>query len=244
MNDADKTRKHLTIAQERRSVYDLLSAFYLLLPDEVMVESIFDPDFEEKLSAVASVFDTGEMQEGLKLIAHFISCFRNQPQVEVLRCMAVDRTRLFRGISEKRSPPPPYESVYREQRLSGESAAEVSRFYHKLGVTPPEASIESPDYFGTELDFMRLLCQREEEAWTNNQPDQAVELLDASGEFLRRHLLKWVPTFCEKMAEKAELDFYRGLAKLTKGFLEYDSQLVDERLEEIKRNAGGKSFAG
>ena len=234
MNNADKTKRHFTVAQARRSVYDLLSAFYLELPDQKMVNSIFNPDFERGLSPIASVFETGEMQEGLRLIANFISSFKKEPQEEILRRIAVDRTRLFRGISEKHSPPPPYESVYSEQRLCGESSTEVYRFYCKLGVTLPEAWTESPDYLGIEIDFMRLLCQSEEEAWMNNQPDKALDLLGASMDFLKGHLLKWVPPFWEKMYEMAELDFYRGLAKLTSGFLKYDSYLVEEQLKEIR----------
>jgi TorA maturation chaperone TorD len=100
-------------------------------------------DFERELSVVASVFGTGDVQEGLGFIARFISSFRHQPEEEILRRIAVDRTRLFRGIREKDSPPPPYESVYREQRLRGESSSEVYGFYCTLGVSLPEDWKES-----------------------------------------------------------------------------------------------------
>jgi TorA maturation chaperone TorD len=199
-----------------------------------MVHGIFASEFEKELSAVASAFENGEMREGLRLIANFISCFKNEPQEQILRRIAVDRTRLFRGISEKDSPPPPYESVYREERLCGESSTEVSRFYCKLGVTLSEASNESPDYLGIELDFMRLLCQSEEEAWSNNRADKALEHLERGTDFLKNHLLKWVDRFCDKMYEMADLDFYKGLAKLTSGFLKYDNHLVEQQIEEIR----------
>jgi TorA maturation chaperone TorD len=234
LNDSDRTQRHFFVAEARRSVYDLLSAFYLTLPDQKMVNGIFDPDFEKELSAVVSAFENGEMQEGLKLIANFVSCFKNQPQEEILRRIAVDRTRLLRGISEKDSPPPPYESVYRGEWLWSHSTTEVSRFYCKLGVTLPEAWIESPDYLGIELDFMRLLCQSEEEAWRNDQPEKALEHLGKGMDFLKDHLLKWVDQFCEKMYEVADLDFYKGLAKLTSGFLKHDSHLVEEQLKEMR----------
>jgi putative dimethyl sulfoxide reductase chaperone len=225
---------YVTLAQVRRSVYELLSAFYLDLPDRAMIQSIFDPDFERELSSVASAFETGEIRDGLRLIHGFISSFRKKPEEETLKRIAVDRTKLFRGISEETGPPPPYESVYREQRTDGASRAEVFRFYGKLGVTPPETITESPDYLGVEIDFMRLLCRQEEEAWRNGNPYRALELLSAGLEFLNEHLLKWVPLFCERMFEKAELDFYRGLARFTSGFLTYDSHLVEERFKEIR----------
>ncbi len=99
----------------------------------------------------------------------------------------------------------------------------------------PEGWTESPDYLGVEIDFMRLLCQGEEEAWLNNQPEKALKLLRASGDFLRDHLLKWAPSFFEKMVELAGLDFYRGLARLTSGFLKVDLRLVEEQLETVSR---------
>jgi TorA maturation chaperone TorD len=237
MRNADKKERPFAVAQARRSVYEMLSAYYLDLPDQRMVDNIFSPDFDRRLSTVAWRFETGEMSEGLRLISNFISSFKKESQEAILRRIAIDRTRLFRGISEKHSPPPPYESFYREQRLCGEISAEVCRFYSKLGVKLPEEWRESPDYLGIEIDFMRLLCQREEEAWSNKQPEKALDLLAASMDFLENHLLTWAPSFLDKMHEMADLDFYRGLAKLTSGFLKYDSHLVGEQLKEMRHRS-------
>jgi TorA maturation chaperone TorD len=234
MKNADKKEKPFALAQARRSVYEMLSAFYLELPDQRMVHNIFDPDFDRRLSAVASGFETGKMKEGLRLISNFISSLKKESQEQILRRIAIDRTRLFRGISERHSPLPPYESFYREERLCGETRAEVQRFYSKLGVTLPEEWIESPDYLGIQIDFMRLLCQREEEAWSNQQPEKALEFLGAGMKFLEDHLLRWAPSFLDKMCEMADLDFYRGLAKLTSGFLTYDARLVGEQLKAMR----------
>jgi putative dimethyl sulfoxide reductase chaperone len=234
LNSEDKANRYSTRAAARRSVYDLLSAFYLTLPDRKMVDDVFHPDFEKELSGVISVFENGEVQEGLELLANFISGFKNKSREEILRRISVDRTRLFRGISEKDSPPPPYESVYREGRLCGESSTKVSRFYSQLGVTLPHAWSDSADYLGIELDFMRLLSESEEEEWKGGRPDKALELLGRSSDFLKVHLLKWVDAFCEKMHERAELDFYKGLARLTSGFLKTDSDLVEEQLKESR----------
>jgi TorA maturation chaperone TorD len=233
MRSAYESKNPSAVAQARRSVYEMLSGFFLDLPDPEMVNNLFDPDFDRRLSAVASVFETGEIREGLRFISAFISSFKNDSREEILKRMAIDRTRLFRGVSEEHSPPPPYESFYREQRLSGQTSADVYRFYCRLGVTLPEGWTESPDYLGVEIDFMRLLCQGEEEAWLNNQSEKALKLLRASADFLEDHLLKWTPSFFEKMYEMADLDFYSGLAKLTSGFLKVDRHLVEEQIEDV-----------
>jgi len=227
-------KKHLVLATARKTIYSLLSSFYLELPDINMIKSIFEPEFEKRIAEVASVFETGEMKEGLNLISGFISEFRDMPGEETLRLISVDRTRMFRGLSEKYSPPPPYESVYREQRLSGQCTTEVVQFYHKMGVSLPAELPEPPDYLGIEIDFMRHLCQNEEEAWGRGQAARAIEFLQASFDFLCQHLLRWAPQFCQKMVELCKLDFFKGLAKLTAGFLEYDSHLVEGEIKNIK----------
>jgi TorA maturation chaperone TorD len=70
-------------------------------------------------------------------------------------------------------------------------------------------------------------------SFTNHQPEKALELLRASADFLEDHLLKWTPSFFEKMYEMADLDFYSGLAKLTSGFLKVDRHLVEEQIEDV-----------
>lgn len=230
---SDETGQYVSLAESRLSVYNLLGSVYLELPDEKLVGSIFDPAFGQNLEDVASIFKAGKIQEGLSLIRQFITAFSHQPRAETLRRFAVDRTRLFRGISESYSPPPPYESIYRENRLMGESTSEVSRFYSRYQVILPGDWNEPPDYLGIELEFMRFLCASEKEAWEKADSARAIEFLRAGVEFLREHLLQWVPSYCEAMFEKAELDFYRGLARFTVGFLEYDLRLAEEEFEEI-----------
>jgi TorA maturation chaperone TorD len=47
-------------------------------------------------------------------------------------------------------------------------------------------------------------------------------------EFLDECLSKWVPQFCEDIIKSPESDFYRGIAQITKGFLTFDSSMIDE----------------
>ena len=52
--------------------------------------------------------------------------------------------------------------------------------------------------------------------------------------FLKDHLLKWARRFFKKMCEMADLDFYRGLTKLTSCFLKGDSHLIEEQLKDLQ----------
>lgn len=228
-------KRHIEIAEARSQVYGLLSALYLELPSLKLLQSVFDAEFERQFSSVASKFEAGEMKEGLKLIASFVAAFKEQPREEVLKHVAIDRTRLFRGVSPQYSPPAPYESVYRDGRLWGKSTVEVSQTYGRLGVKLPEAWTEPPDFIGIELDLMRLICLSEREAWQTDCAGKALEYLEAGRDFLRKHIAQWVPGFCEEMYNRAELDFYRGIALLTRGFVEYDNRLAARQVREAKR---------
>ena len=228
-------KEHVEVAEARSRVYDLLSALYLELPSLKLLQSVFGAEFERQLSSVVSKFGVGEMKQGLKLIASFVVTFKEQPEEEVLRRVSIDRTRLLRGVDPRHSPPPPYESVYREGRLWGKSTAEVSQTYGRLGVKLPGAWTEPPDYIGIELDFMRLICLRERKAWQAGDTDKALEYLEAGRDFLRKHIVPWVPGFCEEMYNRAELTFYKGIAQLTRGFVKYDSRLADQRVSQAKK---------
>jgi len=235
MTDIGKVEEYVFVAEARRQVYDLLSALYLELPNLKMIQSMFGTEFKRGLSSAVSNFEADEIKEGLKLIADFITAFKEQSTEEVLKRISIDRTRLLRGVSQQHSPSPPYESVYRDGRLCSESTMEVSQIYRRLGIALPEAWTEPPDYIGIELDFMRLVCQGEKEAWQSDSFDEALERLEAGGDFLKNHILQWVPRFCEEMYNRAELDFYKGIAHFTSGFVEYDSSLADQQIMAVKQ---------
>jgi len=235
MTDVDKVEEYIVVAEARGQVYDFLSALYLELPNLKMIQSIFGAEFERGLSSAVSMFEADEIKEGLKLIANFITAFKEQSTEEVLKRISIDRTRLLRGVSQQHSPSPPYESVYREGKLCGESTTEVSQVYCRLGVRLPEEWTEPPDFIGIELDFMRLICQGEKEAWQTDNFDKALEHLEAGGDFLKKHILQWAPRFCEEMYNRAELDFYKGIAHFTSGFVEYDSSLADQQIITVKQ---------
>jgi len=235
MTDTGKVEECVLVAEARRQVYDLLSALYLELPNLKMIQSMFGTEFKRGLSSAVSNFEADEIKEGLKLIAGFITAFKEQSTEEILKRISIDRTRLLRGVDQQHSPSPPYESVYRDGRLCSESTIEVSQIYRRLGITLPEAWTEPPDYIGIELDFMRLVCQGEKEAWQSDSFDEALERLEAGKDFLKNHILQWVPRFCEEMYNRAELDFYKGIAHFTSGFVEYDNSLADQQIMAVKQ---------
>jgi len=56
--------------------------------------------------------------------------------------------------------------------------------------------------------------------------------LKMENKFLDDHIMKWIPLFCDKVINAAELSFYREIARLTKSFLEMD---IDEIAQTISK---------
>ena len=99
-----------------------------------------------------------------------------------------------------------------------------------MGIRVPEEWHQPPDYIGVELDFMRLLCEKELGHRNNSQLKALREVLDEEKAFLEDHLGLWVPDFCKRMLEEAREDYYRGIAHLTLGLVAFDRLWVPRLL--------------
>ena len=211
----------LNLARARGDLYRLLSRLYLHMPDR----TIFDLNWQpiDVLLTVPMEGDEEALQrlgDGLGRMKAYVS--KADPAgTKNLTLLSKDWTHLFRGV-KKEGILPPYESLYRSGKLQEKPAQEIHRLFAKMGIRVPDEWHQPPDYVGVELDFMRLLCEKEEHAWEKNEKILALETVEAERPFVENHLGQWVPSFCAKMFDEAREDFYRGLARLTVGLVEYD----------------------
>ncbi len=146
--------------------------------------------------------------------------------------VAVEFTELLRGIRQT-SPPPPYESLYREGVISGETTDQVLEVYHAFGVHPDGTLEGEPaDHISLELDFMRHLVTLEGNAGTAKELQT---ILKAEAKFLGEHLCQWVGGFHERIAVQDGTGFYSSVASFTDGWVEDDRRRVQLRLgaEEV-----------
>jgi TorA maturation chaperone TorD len=209
------------LARIRADLYSLLSSAYLHIPATEMLERGWKPAVdllrfprEENKVALQSI------DRGLNLIRPYGSGGRVLEE-KTLTNLSRDWTRLFRGV-EKEGILPPYESLYRTGKLQEKPSREIHRLFSHMGIRVPDEWHQPPDYIGVELDFMRLLCSRELEAYEKQETKALSETLHEEQAFVENHLGAWVPQFCEKMFSEAREDFFRGIAHLTTGFIAYD----------------------
>ena len=83
-----------------------------------------------------------------------------------------------------------------------------------------------------ELEFMQQVTLQASQAWEEEDRKAAEFCLKIEKAFIEEHLIRWIPIFCDKVIEEAELPFYRGMAEFTKDFMEFEK-------EEINRYADG-----
>jgi TorA maturation chaperone TorD len=220
-----------TLSKIRRDLYSLLSTAYIQLPEKKILELKWEPAFELlRYPQKAEEEALSQIRNGLNLVK---SCDlkKSRNDEEILENISKDWTRLFRGVVRD-GILPPYESLYRPERLQKKPAQEINRLFSEMGIQVPEEWHQPSDYIGVELDFMRLLCAREEHEREKKDTDALHQVLKLECSFLQEHLALWVPLFCEKMFQQANEDYYRGVARLTTGLVGYDKNYVRTLLSD------------
>lgn len=119
----------------------------------------------------------------------------------------------------------PYQSYFESGQLLDDALVEVREFLRRAGFQPGEGYREPEDHVALEFEVMRRLLAKQAEA---RDPDEATRWVNLQVVFLRRHLLPWVPRLCETVEASPEASLYKGLAMMTRGFLELEAELFRE----------------
>jgi len=137
-----------------------------------------------------------------------------------LERLGVEFTRLFSGMQEGMGPPPPYESVWREDRLIGETTVAVIEAYARAGFADIDLAAGPQDHVSAELKFIALLALREAEAWQSDDKAGAHQRLIQQRDFLNQHLAAWAPRWADAIIEQARAPLFAALARLLKAEIE------------------------
>jgi len=197
----------LTTLQNRRSTYIFLSRLYAR---------------EVSLELLHKLMDASPQMDGA--LGEFMEKLKVSDLEEAGTDLATEYAALF--LNAGRHPVFPYESVYTsEERLLMQGARdEVLSEYRKEGLNKIGGFREPEDHIAIELEFMSYLCQKTIDSIKNGDDEAALAYLTKQKDFLEKHLMVWVPTFCIDLERTAKSDFYRGIAKLTKSFIEIEEE--------------------
>jgi TorA maturation chaperone TorD len=208
-------------AEVRATMYTFLARMFNERPDQALVRRLRSLGSEWIAELAQSIDLPDEAVRGLKDIARFVEASAEAPEDDIAQSLAVDWTRLFRGVAPGYGPPPPYEGVYMPGNVEASAVLQaVVTDYLKHDVVMFQDSVNRPDYIGLEFDFLALLAEREQAAWESGDTAAAVGKRSGAQEFFDQHAGRWVKLYCDKAIEQAKTDFYRGLLLLTRGVVE------------------------
>jgi TorA maturation chaperone TorD len=141
--------------------------------------------------------------------------------------------KLYIGSDELKAPP--WESVYRstQRLLFQESTLDVRNAYRIQGFLPAEYPHVADDHLALEFAFMAQLGDRAKVAYGEGDFDVVRTALEASRQFLKDHLLIWVPDYVGELKVIEGAVFYPELAELALEFLKIDHGVLGELLAEL-----------
>lgn len=218
------------LVRSRAAWYGFLAWLFLEQPDADFISRLHSVETLDHLRLFMpdSVIND-KMLVGLQKLRSSVVGDGSRSVADICLALAVEHTRLLRGVAREYGPPPPYESLYRPPvaRSEASTLAEIAELYRQAQVELPVERTDRLDYLGLELDMMRLLYEEESKCWDQGDSESAAGFAFLQHRFLQEHLLYWVPGYCQLLSE-ATPGFYKGVAQLLLGFLELEASTAGE----------------
>lgn len=204
-------------AVARAQVYGLLATIFRAEPEEALLDEIKAPRFSGVLKNL-----------GVNLGDEFYAV----PSPQLVEDLAIEYTKLFVGPGPHISP---HESIFIETEagsggLWGAVTVKVKKFIETAGFDYTSEFTGMPDHVSVEMEFMQKLATTEADKRASGETKEADWCLGVQKRFLDDHLSRWVPEFCDQVVENSTMRFYSEMAALTKAFLIYDENFLEEKL--------------
>lgn len=207
---------------QKAKLFHFLAGIYNQRPDHDLAVNLKSFGTQHIQFLVENTEVHPRVAEGFAALSDYIHQIQNQPSMEIKENLAVDWTRLFRGVSPDYGPKPPYESVYRaagkeDQSQMTEVLSSLMAEYQREMVVINKENRNRPDYIGLELGFVGYLLDQADQAETQGEPEQAEEFAHRAARFISNHLEKWIFRYIKEAEEYVETGFYRGVMLITEG---------------------------
>jgi len=210
--DSTEKLNRKDMADHRSHIYGFLALVYRQEVTADLLSRIKDPQF-------LGVFtDLGV--EGIEV-------FLQSSEEKLIEDLAVEYARLFLGPGKHISP---HESIHHQREdgdwgtLWGADTVDVKKFIEATGLNYEADYKGMPDHISVEFEFMAALIRREKQAWVESDEKSARSCVSVQKKFLEEHLIQWIPDFCDKVVQQAELPFYRAVAELTRSFIDFENK--------------------
>ncbi|AKN31986.1 dehydrogenase [Clostridium carboxidivorans P7] len=218
----DKNEELKFLLEIRLFYYSFLKSIFLSEPTKELLKLILQDDMIDKMPFKE---ESELIKEGYEEIADFFSN-KDVLSDESFEELHWDYTRMF--IGPYKLPAPPWESAYLndERLLFQKETMEVRDMYVKYSFISENYLYEPDDHIGLELDFMSKLIELSIEAYEKSDEEKFLKVIKDEEFFLSNHLLKWCNGFSEDIINNSNTNFYKGIAKVLSGYLEFDCEMV------------------
>lgn len=195
------------LATFRTAIADDLETLALLHdsePDATLLGALKAFDFPHNLGLRMSDPEAARIADGLAMV---IAAMPEQPDEAVLDDLAADFAQIYLTYGIRAAPT---ESVWldKENLERQQPMFAVREHYRRHGLQVVDWARRSDDHLVTELRFLAHLLR---------QPDD--EALPEAARFLDAHLLRWMPLFASRVAQRCDTEYFAGLAMLTDSYL-------------------------
>ncbi len=126
----------------------------------------------------------------------------------------------------------PYESVYvdKRHRVGGSTEMQMHAYYLERGLkADPDTYRTMDDNIGLMLEYQGNVCEELAAALEADDEEKAAAILKEQKEFVKKHLTNWVYSFTADVIKYSERDFYKGVAKITNGFIKKEAELLKKK---------------
>jgi len=206
-------------ARARAGLFCFVAALLNEAPDLGLVRRLraLDP---KALGQSSEVGPSSPASQAIYDVVTFVESTRTQPDVAVQEALAVDWTRLFRGVTPGYGPTPPYEGLFSAEATGHLALMQaIQTLYIENGAALTGTVPNRPDYLGLELAFAGFLNEAAAAAWERGEAEAAVTLADRAQAFVAEHPARWASRFVQEALPKAQTGFYRGLLRLIQAML-------------------------
>lgn len=218
---------------DRAASYRLFSRLFLKPLTAEEIESLAAMNLEKNLENLS---DANLLAEGLNDMGRGL----HRRHTGTVRQLSTDYTMAFDGVrSHNGLVATPYASVfagsitgekavlYQEPRARDLHAYRSERIHVDPSLHLPE------DHISFELSFMADLSDKIGAAFTDDNSQEALRLIDSSLDFLHNDILNWYKPFYELSLNLIETRFYRGVLKATFGYLLNDVVVLQDLREAL-----------
>ena len=155
----------------------------------------------------------------------------NKPEVDAkLDDLAADFAKVFLAAGDATGRAAfPYESVYvdKRHRVGGSTEMQMRALYLERGLeADPDAYRTMDDNIGLMLEYQGNVCEELAAALEAGDDEKATAILKEQKTFVKKHLTNWVYSFTADVIKYSERDFYKGVAKITNGFIKKEAELL------------------